>query len=130
MLLRWATRRYTLLLDPPSVFPPAPWLLPGLANLGDLDGDGVPDLSMTAEEFDDGTTAFRVGAVFILFMNSTGGVEGGQAVRAVPRASTTQMQQQASPTSSRLSYSAPPSRTPDFQWLWGPQRGRAVPANV
>lgn len=41
-----------------------------LANVADLDGDGVPDLAVGAPGFDGGT-----GAVWILFLRSNGTVK-------------------------------------------------------
>jgi hypothetical protein len=43
-----------------------------VANIGDLNGDGVQDLVVGASE--DGASS-NVGAIYILFMNNTGGVE-------------------------------------------------------
>ncbi len=50
----------------------------GVANLGDLDGDGVPDLAVGAPGDDDGGPAR--GAVWILFMNSNGTVRAEQKI--------------------------------------------------
>lgn len=41
-----------------------------VANIGDLNGDGVPDLAVGAPRDDDG--GFNRGAVWIVFLNSTG----------------------------------------------------------
>jgi hypothetical protein len=49
-----------------------------MANLGDLDGDGVTDLAVTANNDDDGGT--DRGAVWILFLNSDGTVKSHQKI--------------------------------------------------
>jgi len=49
-----------------------------VALLGDLDGDGVPDLAVGAHGADDGGT--DRGAVWILFMNSNGSVKAKQKI--------------------------------------------------
>ncbi len=46
-----------------------------IAALGDLDGDGVPDLAVGAPDDDDGDGE-NLGAVWILFMNDDGRVKG------------------------------------------------------
>ena len=46
----------------------------GVAALGDLDGDGVPDLAVGADNDDDGGN--NRGAMWILFLNSDGTVKG------------------------------------------------------
>jgi hypothetical protein len=54
------------------------WFGESVANLGDLDGDGVPDLAVGATLDDDGGT--DRGAVWILFMNVDGTVRTEQKV--------------------------------------------------
>ena len=49
-----------------------------VVNLGDLDGDGVPDLAVGAPEDDDGN--FNSGAVWILFLNTDGTVKKQQKI--------------------------------------------------
>lgn len=49
-----------------------------VVNVGDLDGDGVPDLAVGADEDDDG--GLNRGAVWILFMNSNGTVRAEQKI--------------------------------------------------
>jgi hypothetical protein len=49
-----------------------------VANLGDLNGDGVPDLAVGAPRDDDGGT--DRGAVWVLFMNSDGTVKSYQKI--------------------------------------------------
>ncbi len=49
-----------------------------IANLGDLDGDGVTDLAVGASGDNDGGTAH--GAVFVLFMNNDGMVKSHQKI--------------------------------------------------
>src|SRR5690606_5094582 len=49
-----------------------------VASLGDLDGDGVPDLAVGATGDDDGGNAR--GAVWVLFMNANGTVRAHQKV--------------------------------------------------
>jgi hypothetical protein len=51
-----------------------------VANLGDLDGDGVTDLAVGASEDDDGGPSR--GAVWILFMNPDGTVKSEQKISA------------------------------------------------
>ncbi len=51
-----------------------------VANLGDLDGDGVTDLAVGAYRDDDGGS--DKGAVWILFLNSDGTVKGHQKISA------------------------------------------------
>ena len=50
----------------------------GLANIGDLNNDGVIDLAVGADYDDDGTT--NNGAVWILFMNDDGTVDSHQKI--------------------------------------------------
>ena len=52
-----------------------------LANIGDINGDGVPDLAVGAEFDDDG--ADGSGAVWILFMNANGTVMSEQKISSV-----------------------------------------------
>jgi FG-GAP repeat protein/VCBS repeat protein len=57
-----------------------------LAGLGDLDGDGVPDLAVGAPEDDDGNPANVFddrGAVWILFLERTGEVRAHQKISAL-----------------------------------------------
>ncbi len=49
-----------------------------IAGLGDLDGDGVPDLAAGAESDDDG--GLNRGAVWVLFMNADGTVRAEQKI--------------------------------------------------
>ncbi|MCA9076192.1 MAG: FG-GAP repeat protein [Planctomycetaceae bacterium] len=49
-----------------------------LLNLGDLDGDGVNDLAVGADQDDDGGSAR--GALYILFLNSNGTVKSHQKI--------------------------------------------------
>ena len=51
-----------------------------LANLGDLDGDGITDLAVGAFRDDDG--GLDTGAVWILFLNSNGTVKAEQKISA------------------------------------------------
>lgn len=55
------------------------WFGRGAACIGDLDGDGVPDLAVGAELDDDGPGTDR-GAVWILFMNRDGTVKSEQKI--------------------------------------------------
>lgn len=52
-----------------------------LSGLGDLDGDGIPDLAVGANEDDSGST--NAGAVYILFLNRNGTVKGQRKISAV-----------------------------------------------
>ena len=49
-----------------------------VANLGDLDGDLIPDLAVGAQLDDDG--GFNRGAVYVLFMNADGTVKSHQKI--------------------------------------------------
>ncbi len=49
-----------------------------VASIGDLDGDGVPDLAIGASGDDDG--AFGQGAVWLLFLNSDGTVKSERKI--------------------------------------------------
>ena len=51
-----------------------------VASIGDLDGDGVPDLAVGAQLDDDGGTNSARGAVWILFMNSDGTVASHEKI--------------------------------------------------
>lgn len=51
-----------------------------VSSLGDLDGDGVPDLAVGAEEDDDGGYSSDRGAVWILFLNADGTVKSHQKI--------------------------------------------------
>src|SRR5262245_49497883 len=50
----------------------------GLARLGDLDGDGVPDIAVGAHRDDDG--GLNQGSLWILFLKSDGTVKGQQKI--------------------------------------------------
>ncbi|MEM9561346.1 MAG: hypothetical protein AAGA93_01930, partial [Actinomycetota bacterium] len=50
----------------------------GLAGLGDVDGDGIPDLAVGAMQDDDGGSNY--GAIYILFLNADGTVKGEQKI--------------------------------------------------
>ncbi|HIO73579.1 MAG TPA: hypothetical protein EYN38_10800, partial [Flavobacteriales bacterium] len=50
----------------------------GVANIGDIDGDGVDDLAIGAQHDDD--EASNSGAVYILFMNTDGTVKSDQKI--------------------------------------------------
>lgn len=50
----------------------------GVAGLGDLDGDGVPDLAVGVQADDDGGT--NRGAVWVLFLNADGTVKAEQKI--------------------------------------------------
>jgi len=52
-----------------------------LAGLGDLDGDGVPDLAVGANEDDTGAT--DAGAVYVLFLRRDGSVKGQHKISAL-----------------------------------------------
>lgn len=49
-----------------------------VVSLGDIDGDGVPDLAVSAEDDDDGGT--NRGAVWIMFLNRDGTVKSHQKI--------------------------------------------------
>ena len=49
-----------------------------IASIADMDGDGVPELAVGAQKDDDGGS--NLGAVYILFMNSTGTVKSQQKI--------------------------------------------------
>ena len=53
-----------------------------MATLGDLDGDGVPDLAVGAIRDDDGSSFSDRGAVWILLLNDDGTVKSEQKVSA------------------------------------------------
>ncbi|MDA8021304.1 MAG: integrin alpha, partial [Thermoanaerobaculia bacterium] len=57
-----------------------------LAPLGDLDGDGTPDLAVSASRDNDG--GFRRGAVWILFLHPNGTVKAHQKISATEGAFT------------------------------------------
>jgi CSLREA domain-containing protein len=50
----------------------------GVAGIGDLDGDGIPDIAVGAQRDDDG--GFNRGAVYVLFLNADGTVKGEQKI--------------------------------------------------
>ncbi len=50
----------------------------GVAGMGDMDGDGVPDLIVGAPEDDDGSPS--VGAIWVLFLNNDGSVKFHQKI--------------------------------------------------
>jgi len=52
-----------------------------LTSLGDLDGDGITDIAVSAYQDDDGGgTSFNKGAVWILFLNADGTVKSHQKI--------------------------------------------------
>jgi hypothetical protein len=51
-----------------------------VAGLGDLDGDGVPDLAVGAQRYQQGVVTVETGVVWILFLNSDGTVKSQQRV--------------------------------------------------
>ena len=51
-----------------------------LANLGDLDGDGVTDLAVSAAGDDEGGFSFNEGAVYVLFLNTDGTVKSHEKI--------------------------------------------------
>ena len=53
-----------------------------IANIGDLDGDGVTDIVVGASRDDDGGTN-SVGAVYILFLNTNGTVKAEQKISEI-----------------------------------------------
>jgi len=62
------------------------WLALSLAGLGDLNGDGVPDLVLNADRDDDG--GGDKGAVYILFLNRAGTVDSYQKISETDGGST------------------------------------------
>lgn len=66
----------------------------GIANLGDMDGDGVQDLAVGATGDDDGGGS--VGAVYVLFMNSDGTVKDHAKISATSGGITSQMETSSS----------------------------------
>lgn len=68
------TGNFTGTLDNSDLFGSA------LCSLGDVDGDGIPDLAVGAMNDDDGATDF--GAVWILLLNSDGTVKSHQKISA------------------------------------------------
>ncbi|MFC1481593.1 FG-GAP-like repeat-containing protein [Candidatus Neomarinimicrobiota bacterium] len=61
-----------------AILDDADWLGTSVAGLGDMDGDGVPDLAIGAYRDDDGGT--DRGAVYVLFMNASGTVKSYQKI--------------------------------------------------
>lgn len=51
-----------------------------VAGIGDLDGDGIPDLAVGADQYDAGSG--NSGAIWILFMNRDGSVKNQQRIAA------------------------------------------------
>ena len=51
-----------------------------LSKLGDLDGDGIPDLAVGAPFDDDGGAGGNSGAIWILFLNSNGVIKSTQKI--------------------------------------------------
>jgi hypothetical protein len=49
-----------------------------VTNIGDINGDGIPDISASAENDDDG--GYNTGALYILFLNRDGTVKGKQKI--------------------------------------------------
>ncbi len=58
----------------PAVLDPSDYFGKAVANIGDVDGNGVPDLAVSAEGDDDGGS--NKGAVYILFIDASGSVMG------------------------------------------------------
>jgi hypothetical protein len=52
-----------------------------LTGIGDLDGDGIPDLAVGANEDDSGST--NAGAVYVLFLNRNGTVRAQRKISAI-----------------------------------------------
>ena len=59
-------------------FVAADWFGTNIGAIGDIDGDGVPDLGVGAQHDDDGGNA--AGAVYILFLNKDGTVKAEQKI--------------------------------------------------
>jgi len=57
---------------------PQDWFATAMAGLGDLNGDGVPDLVLNAYRDDDGGS--DKGAVYVLFLNPDGTVDSHQKI--------------------------------------------------
>lgn len=53
----------------------------GLTSMGDINGDGTPDIAVGAHYDDDG--GYNVGAVWLMFMNSDGTVKSHQKISAL-----------------------------------------------
>lgn len=53
----------------------------GIANMGDINGDGITDLAVGSYQDDDGYS--QAGAVWILFMNTNGTVKANQKISAL-----------------------------------------------
>jgi gliding motility-associated-like protein len=53
----------------------------GLGNIGDINGDGIDDIAVGAGRDDDG--GLNSGAVYILFMNTNGTVQGHQKISSI-----------------------------------------------
>ncbi|PHS68081.1 MAG: hypothetical protein COB12_02365 [Flavobacterium sp.] len=57
------------------------WFGHAVESIGDLNGDGISDVIVSALQDDDG--AFNVGAIYVLFLNSNGAVSSFQKISAI-----------------------------------------------